>query len=144
MPNRRQFDHIGNYNFSIEIGGVDAGRFQAIDGLEVTTEVIEFQDGDDLVLRKRPGRTSYANIVLRKGYTASDALWTWMKATIDGKVERTAGSIILYGDDASTEIVRYNFFEGWPCRWKGFVLDGLGTGVAIEELEIAIEKIERG
>ena len=143
MPNRRNFDHIGNHNFKVEIEGVTVAAFQEVGGLEVSTEVVEFQDGEDLILRKRPGRTSYSNIILRRGYTATDELWLWMKAVIDGRVERKSGSVILLADDAS-EIVRYNFYEAWPCRWKGFVLDGRGTGVAVEELEIATEKIERG
>lgn len=143
MPNRRPFDHIGNFNFKVEIEGVTLGAFQSIDGLEANVEVIEYQDGDDLILRKRPGRVSYSNIVLRRGYTATDELWQWMKATVDGTVERKSGSVILAADDGS-EILRYNFFEAWPCRWRGFELDGTGIGVAIEELEIAVEKIERG
>jgi phage tail-like protein len=143
MPNRRDFDHIGNYNFKVEIEGVTMGAFQEVGGLEVITEVIESQDGDDLTLRKRPGRTHYSNIILKRGYTANEELWAWMRTVINGTVERKAGSIILLADDAS-EILRYNFFEGWPCRWKGFELDGKGTGVSVEELEIAVEKIERG
>ena len=89
-PNRRSFDHIGNYNFKVEIEGVTQGAFTEVSGLESTTEVIEFQDGDDLVLRKRPGRTKYANIVLKRGYTNNDELWNWRKAVIDGRVERKA------------------------------------------------------
>lgn len=143
MPNRRDFDHIGNYNFKVEIDGVTVGAFQEVGGLEVITEVIESQDGDDLTLRKRPGRTRYSNIILKRGYTANEELWAWMKTVIDGTVDRRVGSIILLADDAS-EILRYNFFEGWPCRWKGFELDGKGTDVSVEELEIAVEKIERG
>lgn len=144
MPNRREFDHIGNFNFKVEINGVTVAAFQEVGGLEVTTEVIEYQDGDDLSVRKRPGRTSYSNIILKRGYTATDELWQWMSETIDGTVERKSGSVVLFGDDAATEIIRYNFFEAWPCRWKGFVLDGKGTDVAIEELELAVERIERG
>ena len=52
--NRRDFDHIGQFNFIIEIEGLTAGRFKAVDGLDSETEVIEYQDGDDLILRKRP------------------------------------------------------------------------------------------
>jgi phage tail-like protein len=143
MPNRREFDHIGDFNFRVEIEGVSVATFQEVGGLEVTTEVIEYQDGDDVVVRKRPGRTSYSNVVLKRGYTASDELWEWMSNTVDGAVERRSGSVILYGDDAKTEIVRYNFFEAWPCRWKGFVLNGTGVGVAIEELELVVERVER-
>lgn len=143
MPNRREFDHIGNFHFKVEISDGSEVTFQEVSGLEVTTEVVEYQDGDDLILRKRPGRTSYSNIVLKRGYTASDALWNWMKSVIDGKIQRRAGSLILFGDDAETEIARYNFYEAWPCRWKGFTLDGKGVGALIEELEIVVERVEK-
>jgi phage tail-like protein len=143
VPTRRDFDHIGNFHFKVEIGGRGAAKFQEVDGLEVVTEVVEFQDSDDQKLRKRPGRTSFSNIVLRRGYTATDEMWEWMKSVIDGHVERTSGSLVLLGDDAETEIVRYDFFEAWPCRWKGLVLDGKGKGVAIEELEIVVERVAR-
>lgn len=143
MPNRREFDHIGNYNFKVEIEGVTVAAFQEVGGLEVTTEVVEFQDGDDITTRKRPGRTSYSNLVLKRGYIATDELWEWMSKTIDGTVERKSGSVIL-ADDTGSEIIRYNFYEAWPCKWKGFSLNGMGTDVAIEELELAIERFERG
>ena len=28
-------------------------------------------------------------------------------------------------------------FEAWPCKWKGFSLDGKGTDVAVEEVSVA-------
>jgi phage tail-like protein len=143
MPNRRPHDHIGNFNFKVEIEGVSQGAFRNVEGLDSETEVIEYQDGDDIILRKRPGRTKYANVVLKRGYIATDELWQWRKKVIDGVVERKSGSIILCGDDGS-EIMRYNFFEGWPSKWKGFSLDGKGTDVNVEELELAVEKIEKG
>ena len=143
MPNRREFDHIGNFNFKVEIEGVTVGAFRNVEGLDSETEIVEFQDGDDIILRKRPGRTKYSNIVLKRGYINTDELWIWRKKVIDGVVERKSGSVILCGDDGG-EIMRYNFYEGWPCKWKGFSLDGKGTDVNIEELELAVEKIERG
>lgn len=143
MPNRRAFDHIGNYNFRIEIEGVTQGAFAECGGLEVEVEVIETNDGDDLIVRKRPGRVHYANLVLKRGYTDNTELWQWTKAVIDGTVERKSGSVILL-DDAGNEISRYNFFEAWPCRWRGFEFNRNGVGTSVEELEIALEKIERG
>jgi len=143
MPNRRDHDHIGNFNFKIEINGVTQGAFSKADGFGSQTDVIEYQDGDDIVLRKRPGRTYYPNIVLTRGYTHNDELWEWRKAVIDGKIERKSGSIIISADDGS-EIGRYNFSEAWPCRWSFGPLDGAGKDTAIEILEMAVEKIERG
>jgi phage tail-like protein len=109
----------------------------------VTVDVVTFADGSDLVVRKRPGRVRYSNLVLRRGYLGNDELWEWFKRVADGRVERRSGSIILTGGDGS-EILRYNFFEGWPCRWKSFELDASVSHALVEELEIAIERIERG
>jgi phage tail-like protein len=143
MPNRRAHDHIGAFNFKVEIEGVTVGAFFEVRNVESLTEVIEYQDGEDIIMRKRPGRTSYPNIVLRRGFINTDELWNWRKAVIDGKVERKSGSIILCGDDAS-EIMRFNFFEGWPCRYSLSSLNGETDRTLFEEIEIAVEKIERG
>lgn len=139
----RKFDHIGHYNFKVEIEGVTVGAFKEVGGLESETEIIEYQDGDDITLRKRPGRTKYSNIVLKRGYVATDELWKWRKQVVEGKTERKSGSVILLADDGQTEVVRYNFFEAWPCKWKGFQLDGKGADTAVEQIELAVEKVER-
>jgi len=143
MPNRRPHDHIGQFNFKVEIEGVTQGAFKNVEGLDSETEIIEYQDGDDIILRKRPGRTKYQNVTLKRGYVNSDELWQWRKKVIEGRVERKSGSVILCADDGS-EIMRYNFFEAWPAKWKGFTLDGKGNDVNVEEIELAVEKIERG
>jgi phage tail-like protein len=143
MPNRRPFDHLVGAKFLIEIEGVTQGAFTAVEGLEATIDVVTFADGGDLLVRKRPGRVRYGNIVLKRGYLGSDELWNWFNSVADGRVERKAGSIIVCGDDRS-EILRYNFFEGWPCRWKSFRLDASVSEAMVEEIEIAVEKIERG
>jgi phage tail-like protein len=143
MPNRRPHDHIGQFNFKVEVEGVTVGAFRNVEGLDSETEVVEYQDGDDIILRKRPGRTKYSNLTFKRGYVNTDELWQWRKKVIEGKVERKSGSVILCADDG-TEVMRYNFFEAWPCKWKGFSLDGKGNDVTVEEVEMAVEKIERG
>lgn len=140
--NRRQHDYIGQFNFRVEIDGVTTAAFKNVEGLDSETEVIEYQDGDDLFLRKRPGRTKYSNIVLKRGYVSTDELWQWRKRVMEGKVDRKSGSIVLNNDNGD-EVMRYNFFEAWPCKWKGFSLDGKGTDVAVEELEFVVERWER-
>ena len=137
----RGYDHIGNFNFKIEIEGLEAGAFKAMDGLGSETEVIEF--GKLPLRRKRPGTHKYTNVTFKRGYTASEALWEWRKSVIDGDVQRRAGSIIICADSGD-EIMRWNFFEAWPTKWKGFQLDAKGSDANVEELEICIERLERG
>jgi len=145
MPNRRDFDHLFNGKFQIEIEGVTQGAFTACDGLEATVDVVTFANAstNDILVRKRPGRTQYSNIVLRRGHVNSTDLWEWFKQVTDGRVERKSGSVIVL-DDTGQEIFRYNFFEAWPCRWKSLELTTDTPGSLIEELEIAMEKFERG
>ena len=142
MPNRRQFDHIGRYNFKVEINGVTQGAFMDVEGLESMTDVVEFNDGDSDFVRKRPGLTKCSNITLKRGFVNTDELWTWRNAVIEGQVERKNGSIIIC-DDSGGEIVRYNFFEAWPCRWKLSALQANESKALFEVIELVVEKIER-
>ena len=136
----RSSDHIGNYNFKIEIEGLAAGAFKAMEGLSSETDVIEFSK---IPRRKRPGRHKWTNVVLKRGYVASSALWEWRKSVIDGQCERRAGSIVILADNGE-EITRYNFFEAWPTKWKGFKLDAKADDVTVEELELCLERVEIG
>jgi phage tail-like protein len=145
MSNRRDFDHIGNFSFKVEIEGVTVGSFLEVGVLESITEVMESTDGDSfqLPIHKTPGRTNYTNIILKRGFTNNDELWKWRKRVVDGVIERKSMSIIIC-DEAANEIMRYNAFEAWPCRWKSSALSAMGKEPIIEEIEVVVEKIERG
>lgn len=140
MP--RDTDHLFNGRFLVEIEGVTAAAFTACDGLEISVDVVRFADGNGGFERKRPGRARYGNIVLRRGETRTPDLWNWFKTVLDGRAERRSGSVIVL-DDERSEALRYNFFEGWPCRWKGLEMATDRPGTLVEELEIAVERIER-
>ncbi len=144
MPNRRDFDHIGSFNFKVVINGVTEGPFIYVSGIESQSEVIEYRNGADRLTRKIPGRTSYSNIVMRRGYNNMDELWRWRKSVTDGVLERRDGSIFILGADAEAEITQFNFFQAWPCRYELGQFNGEVDSVLIEEIEIVTEKIERG
>ena len=139
----------GNYNFLLEISGITGdsktivGGFKSLSGMDSETEIVEFKQGNDKVVRKKPGRTTYANITLERGYTATDDLWQWRKNIEDGLIDRRSGSIIILDQDGETEVARYNFYEGWPCKWYVPDMDATQSGMAIEKIEIAVEKVER-
>jgi phage tail-like protein len=131
------------FNFRVEIEGVTRAAFSEVGGLESETAVIEYRiSGEPNTVRKLPGLTKYANIVLRRGITQDGELWTWRQTVVQGKVDRRNGSIILLEDDG-TEVVRWNFFQGWISKWEGPALNAKGNEVAIETIEIAHEGLER-
>ena len=134
-------DPIGNYNFRVEIEGVEAGQFASVDGLTMEVEVIEYTTGDDTLVRKRPGLVSYKNVVFKKGYTATTILSDWINAVRAGDYTRKSVSIVL-NDNAGGEIKRWNLFQAFPVRWTVADLDSQDHKALYEVIEIAIEYFE--
>ena len=140
----------GNYHFLLEIQGIISdtkiivGGFKSVSGMDSQTEVVEFKQGNDKIVRKKPGRTTYSNIVLERGYTATDDLWQWRKNIEDGKIDRRSGSVIVLDQDGATEVARYNFFEAWPCKWNVPDMNADSSAMAIEKIELATELVKRG
>ncbi|MCO4760549.1 MAG: phage tail protein [Myxococcales bacterium] len=139
----RKFDHRGGFNFRIELGGVAAGAFTAVDGLTAEVDLVEYAGGMDMYMRQIPGRPKIAPITLKKGYINTAALWDWMKGTMEGTLKFENVSIVLLADDGDTEVVRYDLQETWPSRWAGFQLDAQSSGAMLEELELQTRSISR-
>lgn len=136
-------DPYKQFNFRVEIDGVALAAFSEVSGLASETDVIEYRTGTESNrVRKLPGLTRHSNIVLRRGVTQDAELWNWRKTVEDGQVDRRNGSIVLLGDDR-TEVVRWNFADGWISKWEGPALNAEGNDVAIETIEIAHEGLSR-
>lgn len=143
MPTGQRVDPYLNYNFLVEIDGITQAAFKECSGLDSTTEPVQYrQGGENNTIRKLPGKTTYSDIVLKRGLTDSDEIWKWRKTVIDGKAERKNGSIILL-DTTGEEKVRWNFVSAWPTKWEGPSFDANANDIAIETLTIAHEGIAK-
>jgi len=145
MPAPQRDDPFKAFNFLVEIDGVARAAFSEVSGLESETAVIEYRSGSENVnwVRKLPGLTKFGNITLRRGVTQDADLWNWRKSIVEGEIDRRNGAIILL-DDKRIEVVRWNFRNGWICKWVGPTLNAKANEVAIESIEIAHEGLERG
>ncbi len=131
----------GQFNFLIEIDNVAHAGFVEASGLVTEDNVIEYREGiDPPRMRKMPGLSKFSNIVLNRG-VVSPELWGWRKTTLDGQTERRNGSIVLM-DENQQEVMRWNFFEGWICKWEGPTLNSTTNEVATESIEICYENLE--
>lgn len=141
MPQRD--DPYKAFNFVVEIDGIARAAFLEASGLASETAVIEYRVGGERgATRKLPGLTRYANLVLRRGITQDAELWNWRRTVEQGQVDRRNGSVILLDDDR-TPVVRWNFFNGWICKWEGPALNAQANEVAVETIEIAHEGLEQ-
>jgi phage tail-like protein len=143
MP-ERDAEYLGS-SFALELDGVTIAMFTGCSGLSITTEVVELKtttpDGK-LVIQKRPGRTSYDDIVLKRAISADKALTDWHKTVQDGSPQRKNGSIVIYSE-TFTEIGRWNFENGWPSKWSGGDMSADSDDLMIEELTISHELLAR-
>jgi len=135
------------HHFGLEVDGINEASFREAAGFENSSDVIEHResgkDGKQFI-SKQPGNLKWADIVLKRGLTDSKALYDWRKLVVDGKhkAARKSGSVIFF-DSENAEIARFNFVRGWPSKWKGPDVNTTTNAVAIEEITIVHEGMER-
>lgn len=110
-------------------------------GLSSASEVIEYQDGEDRTLRKRPGRTKYSNLVIKRRLplAANDPVWQWRKQVTDGTIARK-NLVIVLKSSSGGEVLKLRALYCWPAVINAAQIDE--AGLPYETVEIAIEKIE--
>jgi phage tail-like protein len=141
MPTGERNDPYAQFNFLVEIDGVARGGFSEASGLNAEQDVVEYREGsEDTTVRKLVGLKTFPNIMLRRGWTQDLDLWLWRKTVLEGVTERRSGSIVLL-DEARQEALRFNFREGWICKWEGPQLNATTNEAAIVSIEICHEGI---
>jgi phage tail-like protein len=137
-------DPYRNFNFRLDLGGVVEAAFFSVEGLAMRIHPIRFREaGAGQVVRSLPGPVEYAEVSLRHGVTRSLTTWQWISGVAKGRIERRNVSILVLDVDGVTEVVRWNLMNAWPCEWRGPALNGLGRDIAIAELKLAYDELQR-
>lgn len=140
-------DPLVSAYFAIDLAGGASGFFTEVSGLGSETEIVEMKimgENNTEIVRKIPGRLKWGDITLKRGITTNMDMWDWRKMVEDGDVvgARKNGSIMMF-DQEGTEVARWNFEKGWPSKISGPAPKSDGNEIAIEELTIVHEFIER-
>lgn len=140
-------DHVGAYNVMVEIDGVNQGKYALVNGVSIATEVTEYRSGsDDAVTRKRPGRVKYGDITLKRGFTGEVSTFEkWHRSIVDGSIagedlQRNI-TLTLYNQQGRP-IAQWSLFASFPTTFT-VIPATESNGMAIEKIEIAVEKVER-
>jgi phage tail-like protein len=140
-------DALVAYTFSIEIDRTEIAQFSEVSGLASEVDVIEIKENNALgqpTLKKVPGWTKPATLTLKRAKNASQDLWKWHEAVMQGKLgdARRNGSVVMKSFDG-TEVARYNFVNGWVSKISASTLKAGSNEVLMEEVSIVTESIER-
>ena len=140
----RRFDGpFGTSRLKVEINGVYSGEVLKVSEFSSESPVVEYKDGGDFVVHKMPGGTSYANIVIQRCVDNDPSWWEWRKKIVDGKTDKRAGTIRVL-DRAGNEVRRWNILAAWPAAYRIRLVKSHHHKLIIEEMELAVEKIESG
>lgn len=142
-PTGSRNDPYRTFNFRLEIDGTSVAGFRECSGLTFTTDVIEYREGTDILLspRKLQGQTKYGNVVCKRGETQDKTLYQWFRATSSGTDDRRNGSVVLQ-DEEHNDVLRWEFEQGWITKWEGPGFNATANEVAIESIEIAVERVD--
>jgi len=142
MPQRRDDPYL-NFNFRVEIDGLQVAGFSEAQLPEGRIEVVAYREGgaNTSAPRLLPGRVEFGPVVLRRGFAGDPALFQWWNDVVQGHVARRNVVIILL-DEQRQEVARWVIRRAWPSKWTGPDLRGLGNEVSIETLELTHEGIE--
>jgi len=117
------------------------GGFSECSGLSMSMKIEEFNEGGrNGEVLKFGGRTSWTNIVLKKGIGAGTALWDWHYSFVEGRGRRRDGVIILLNEQRMPAAI-WQFKRGLPAKYTGPTFNASQSGVAIESIEIAHEGV---
>jgi phage tail-like protein len=134
-------DPLASFNFIVKIENMELG-FSEVGGIGTETNIIEYREGyEEPRMRKIPGQGKNPNINFKRGFTTNGKeLWLWRKTVLDGKTQRKGGTITLL-DEARKPALVWEFSEAWPSKWNGPALNAKNNDIAIEEMELAVERV---
>ena len=138
-------DPLPAFCFKVDLPGVCGTSlfFKSVGGLKFETEVVDYRAGgvNDSTY-KLVGATKWPNLVLKRGFTNEQTeLITWRQKWLSrkpGDMPRCNGTIIQLNTKLEENpMCKWEFIEGWPCKFEISELDASKNEIVIETLEIA-------
>jgi phage tail-like protein len=140
-------DPLRKFRFRLEIDGLEQAAFSEVTIGELTSDPIEYREGDEIpTVRKLSGLTKYANVTLKWGITDSLELAEWHQLIVGGAtlledIRKTV--VIRVQNEANEDKAAFEVTRAWPCKYDPTDLNGAGNEVAIDTLELCNEGIRR-
>lgn len=119
-------------NFRVIIDGVEIG-FAVISQLASISAEMPLRARTKIAHR-------YANVVLRRALGRDRRLFAWRESIMAGKKDRRRVEIHQLDDDFEP-VSSWILESAWPCRWAGPLFDANAAGIAMEEIELAFDKL---
>ena len=139
----QRIDPFATFKFHVEIGDIKEAAFSDCSGMEMATDVFEYQEGGlNEYSHKLPGRVKLSNVTLKRGFATSNELYNWylemeQDLLTGNSITRRQVTITLYSTATQEESMRWTLNDAFPVKWGGPAFKAGEAAVAIESLEFA-------
>jgi phage tail-like protein len=143
-----RIDPFPTFKFFVEVGNITEATFSECSGMEMDTEVFEYQEGGlNEFSHKLPGRTKVSNITLKRGFALSNELYQWYKEMENclrqgKKFDFRQVTITLYTTVDHEKLMRWSLDKAFPVKWIGPTFKTDEAAIAVETLEFAHHGIQ--
>jgi phage tail-like protein len=152
--NITRFNPYSSYRFLVYFGTTTTpvAGVSKVTGLKRSSDVIEYKQGGDSIIRKGLGRTKYDPITLERGVTHDTDFEDWANAAQKLDKGHAAQSLkdlrrdirIELLNEAGQPVLRYTFYRCWVSEYQPTSdLDAGANAVAIEHIKLENEGWER-
>jgi phage tail-like protein len=137
----------GESNFLVDLGTGDMdgpeGGFQECSTIGMEVAVAEYRNGNDKVnsVRKITGLSKATDVTLKRGIFGSLSLYAWLDAVRNGEQATRTVRIMLL-DEERKVVQTWILLRARIVKHVSGPLNAKGTGVAMEELTLAYERLE--
>lgn len=151
--NTYRFDPYKNFRFLIylEQSATPVAAVSKISGLKQSSDVIEYKEGGNAIIRKGLGRTKYDPITLERGVTHDQDFEQWASAA--QVLDKGAPSQSLKNlrkeihiellNEEGQPVHRYIVHACWVSEYQALSdLDGGGNAVVLEHVKLEHEGFE--
>ena len=139
-----------NFHFSVEIHingtspSLCSAAFSECDGLEVTMGIKSIREGGNNGQQIHlTGPVTYGQLTLKRGMTNSFDLWDWFDTTVTTVRQRAQAEVVIFSTNGLTKLTSFVLTNCIPIKLKAPMLNAMDGKVAIEELQLAYESLQR-
>jgi phage tail-like protein len=122
--------------FAISKAGDDA-RFQTVSGLSVEYDYESFKEGgENRFEHKLPGRTKYADMVLKRGMLTNSDVIKWFLAAFRDREFKPSDINVILMSEKGDPLRTWNVAHAVPKKWLVSDLNANESSVVIETMEL--------
>jgi phage tail-like protein len=153
--NMNRFDPYKSYRFLVYFNSsptTPVAGVSKVGTLKRSSDVIDYKEGGNAIIRKGLGRTKYEAITMERGLTQDAAFQTWAnyaQVLSSGAPQTSLANlrqniIITLLNEAAQPVIQYKIYRCWVSEYQAMPdLDAGGNSVAIEHIKLENEGWER-